>query len=60
MKWAVEFSRKSGTMNPAQAIRTRRIEVTAKDKDEARSLAVVEAKRTGVSRYFEIIGVRKV
>lgn len=60
MKWCVEFSRKPGTMNAAQAQRERRIEVIGRDENEAKLNAVAEASRSGIDRFFRISNVRKV
>ena len=54
MKFCIELTRKPGTINANQQQRMRRMHVTAKDSDEAIALAKAEAKRTGISRYFEI------
>lgn len=60
MKFCVDLTRKPGTMNAAQQQRMRRIHLSAKDSDEAMALAKIEAKRTGISRYFEIQRVRQI
>jgi len=60
MKFCVELVRKPGAMSAAQQQRQRRMHVTAKDSDEAIALAKTEAKRTGISRYFEIERVRQI
>ena len=60
MKFCIELTRKPGTMNAAQQQRTRRIHLSAKDSTEAMALAKIEAKRTGISRYFEIQRVRMI
>ena len=60
MKFCVELTRKPGTINANQQQRMRRMHVTAKDSDEAIALAKVEAKRTGLHRYFEIQRVRQI
>ena len=60
MKFCIELTRKPGTINAIQQQRMRRMHVTAKDSDEAIALAKAEAKRTGISRYFEIERVRQI
>ena len=60
MKFCVELTRKPGSFNANQQQRMRRMHVTAKDSDEALALAKVEAKRTGISRFFEIERVRQI
>ena len=60
MKFCVDLVRKPGTTHTREQQRTRRMHVTAKDSDEAIALAKAEAKRTGISRYFEIERVRKI
>ena len=63
MKFCIELTRKPGTMNPmdpTQQQRTRRMHFAAKDSNEALALAKVEAKRTGLNRYFEIQRVRQI
>ena len=60
MKFCIELVRKPGAMNVREQQRMRRMHVTAKDSDEAIALAKAEAKRTGISRYFEIERVRQI
>ena len=47
-------------MNVREQQRKRRMQFAAKDYDEAIALAKAEAKRTGISRYFEIERVRQI
>lgn len=60
MKFCVELVRKPGAISVREQQRMRRMHVTAKDSDEALALAKAEAKRTGISRYFEIERVRQI
>ena len=60
VKFCIELVRKPGAMNVREQQRMRRMHVTAKDSDEAIALAKAEAKRTGISRYFEIERVRQI
>ena len=60
VKFCIELTRKPGSMNANQQQRMRRIHLTAKDSGEAIALAKAEAKRTGISRYFEIERVRQI
>lgn len=60
MRWCVEFVRKEGTMNANQALRTRRVEVTARDENEAILNGVAEAAREGFIKFFRIRNVRKI
>lgn len=60
MKWCIEYTRKPGTINANQAERSRRIEVTGRDVNEAVLNAAATAARSGMDRFFKISTVRKI
>lgn len=59
MKWRVEFERKKTALRPGEVGRLFAVEVSAATSQEARALAMDQARRERKDRCFDITAVRK-